>query len=299
MRLIPKENGRIEPGGSIRLHGRELTDLSEKEMRSIRGQEIGMIFQDPMTSLIPVLTIGEQIIEGVIRHRSISRKKARQEAADMLEMVGISNPVERMKQYPHQFSGGMRQRVMIAMALIMKPAVLIADEPTTALDVTVQAQILELFKQIQQQTGVALILITHDLGVVAQVADRVHVMYAGQIAETASVRRIFAHPQHPYTRGLLQSVPRLDADRHQPLVPVHGTPPDLIRPPTGCPFYLRCEYAMAVCKAYAPPVTHLHEGHLVNCWLQDERAKQIRFASVPPGDVAESGDDSSAVGKTS
>jgi dipeptide transport system ATP-binding protein len=276
MRLIPEPPGKIK-NGSIRLKGKELTTMTEKKMRSIRGSEIGMIFQDPMTSLNPTISVGEQIIEGIRRHQNISKHDAREEAVQILQLVGFSDPLERLKQYPHQFSGGMRQRIMIAMALMCKPSVLIADEPTTALDVTIQAQIIELFKNIQEKTGVAIILITHDLGVVAQIADIIHVMYAGRIAESGNVRDIFHNPQHPYTKGLLASVPRLDGDRNKPLIPILGTPPDLFAPPTGCPFTERCDFAMEVCNQYMPPLYGLNEHHHVSCWLQDRRGQQIKF----------------------
>ncbi|GGK18011.1 dipeptide transport ATP-binding protein DppD [Caldalkalibacillus thermarum] len=274
MRLIPEPPGRIT-SGSIIYKGKDLTKLSDRQMRNIRGPEIAMIFQDSMTSLNPTIKVGEQLIEGLTKHRPVSRKEARAEAVKYMQLVGIPYPEERLKQYPHQFSGGMRQRLMIAMALITQPSILIADEPTTALDVTIQAQIIELFKQIQAETGVSIIMITHDLGVVAQIADRVSVMYAGKIVESGSVKDIFKHPQHPYTKGLLQSIPRLDQSRHKPLIPIPGTPPDLFAPPPGCPFVDRCPYALEVCKHYEPPVTDVTRSHRVSCWLQDERAKPL------------------------
>lgn len=273
MRLIPSPPGRIADG-SVLFKGKDLTKLKESEMRDIRGADISMIFQDPMTALNPTITIGEQIIEGIMQHETFSRPDARKKALEMLNLVGIPNPSERLKHYPHQFSGGMRQRIVIAMALVCEPEVLIADEPTTALDVTIQAQILDLFKDIQKKTGVSIIIITHDLGVVAQVADRIAVMYAGKIVEAGERREIFYNPQHPYTKGLLNSVPRLDLDGAD-LIPIGGSPPDLFAPPAGCPFAARCEYAMEVCDRVYPYKTHLSRDHHVDCWLQDERAQKM------------------------
>ncbi|WP_404346877.1 ABC transporter ATP-binding protein [Sutcliffiella horikoshii] len=270
MRLIPQPPGRITQG-SVLFKGKDLTKVSEPEMRKIRGADISMIFQDPMTALNPTLTVGDQIMEGIIQHKKVSKAEAKKQAVDMLNLVGIPSPTERLKQYPHQFSGGMRQRIVIAMALVCQPEVLIADEPTTALDVTIQAQILNLFKDIQKKTGVSIIIITHDLGVVAQVADRVAVMYAGKIVESGNRREIFYRGEHPYTKGLLNSVPRLDLEDEE-LVPIIGSPPDLFSPPTGCAFAARCEYAMEVCERVYPMKTHLSEEHHVDCWLQDPRA---------------------------
>ncbi|KWU61478.1 MULTISPECIES: ABC transporter ATP-binding protein [Priestia] len=273
MRLIPTPPGRIT-SGSILFKGQDLTKLPEKKMRDIRGADISMIFQDPMTALNPTLRVGEQISENIMQHENISKEKAKEKAFEMLELVGIPNPKERLKQYPHEFSGGMRQRIVIAMALVCNPEVLIADEPTTALDVTIQAQILELFKDIQQKTDVSIVLITHDLGVVAQVADRVAVMYAGKIVEIGTRRDIFYTPQHPYTKGLLRSVPRLDLYESE-LVPIAGSPPDLFAPPSGCSFAPRCPYVMEVCDRMYPVSTKLKESHQVHCWLQDERAQKF------------------------
>ncbi|MGG0492785.1 ABC transporter ATP-binding protein [Priestia megaterium] len=273
MRLIPTPPGRIT-SGSILFKGQDLTKLSEKKMRDIRGADISMIFQDPMTALNPTLRVGEQIAENIMQHENISKEKAKEKAFEMLELVGIPNPKERLKQYPHEFSGGMRQRIVIAMALVCNPEVLIADEPTTALDVTIQAQILELFKAIQQKTDVSIVLITHDLGVVAQVADRVAVMYAGKIVEIGTRRDIFYTPQHPYTKGLLRSVPRLDLYESE-LVPIAGSPPDLFAPPSGCSFAPRCPYVMEVCDRMYPASTKLKESHQVHCWVQDERAQKF------------------------
>ncbi|KPL60127.1 ABC transporter ATP-binding protein [Rossellomorea vietnamensis] len=278
MRLIPNPPGKVT-GGRILFKGRDLLKITEPQMRKVRGADISMIFQDPMTALNPTLTIGEQIMEGILQHNDVSKKKAKQKAIDMLQLVSIPNPTERLKQYPHQFSGGMRQRIVIAMSLVCEPDVLIADEPTTALDVTIQAQILELFKEIQKKKGVSIILITHDLGVVAQVADRIAVMYAGKIVEKGNRREIFYRPQHPYTQGLLRSVPRLDLDGED-LIPIPGSPPDLFSPPVGCPFVPRCEKAMEVCDRVYPVKTQLSNEHHVDCWLQDKRANKVKLSSV-------------------
>ncbi|AJY76762.1 ABC transporter ATP-binding protein [Paenibacillus beijingensis] len=277
MRLLPPSIAKIKKG-SIRYKEKELTALSEKEMRKLRGSEISIIFQDAMTALNPTVTIGEQLIEGIVRHENITRADARKRAVDMLQLVGIRDPETRLKQHLHQFSGGMRQRIMIAIAAIGNPSVIIADEPTTALDVTIQAQILDLFKLLQQKTGVSIIMITHDLGVVASIADRVNVMYAGKIVESGPVRDIFRNPQHSYTRALLAAMPRLDRDRSIPLQAIPGTPPDLFAPPQGCAFAARCPNAMEVCGVAQPETTQLPGGHEVDCWLQDPRAKQV----IPP-----------------
>jgi oligopeptide transport system ATP-binding protein len=253
--------------------------LTEKEMQKVRGNKIGMIFQDPMTSLNPTMTIGKQIIEGLIKHEHLSNRMAKARVIDLLKMVGIPNPETRINQYPHQFSGGMRQRVMIAIALSCSPALLIADEPTTALDVTIQAQILRLMKDLQQRTKTSIILITHDLGIVADLCDRVFVMYAGQIVETGTKREILRNPQHPYTKGLLKSLPRLDQNKGEPLVPIFGTPPDLINPPQGCGFCSRCDEAMRICETEIPDPTPISGTQMVRCWLQHPYAKQSGSAS--------------------
>lgn len=273
MRLLPSPPVQYKQG-SIEFQGQSIFDVSEKEMQRIRGNQISMIFQDPMTSLNPTSKIGSQIVEAVLKHNDISKKAAAEKAIDMLKLVGIPQPDKRVNQYPHEFSGGMRQRAMIAMALACNPRLLIADEPTTALDVTIQAQILELMKKIQNETGTSIILITHDLGVVAEVADRVVVMYAGQVAETGTVKELFANPQHPYTMGLLNSIPRLDMDKSQPLSPIIGTPPDLIEPPKGCPFYARCQYAMRVCKNHDPDLEEVRSNQFAACWLHHPMAQK-------------------------
>ena len=244
MRLLPKPAGRIE-GGTVRFDGQDLLAYSESEMRDLRGREIAMIFQDPMTSLNPVLTVEEQMVETIQAHRKVSKDDARAKAIELLGTVGIPQPETRLKAFPHQFSGGMRQRVMIAMALALTPKLLIADEPTTALDVTIQAQVLELLKRLTDETGTAAILITHDLGVVAGMTQRINVMYAGFIVESATTIELFANPAHPYTVGLLHSVPRLDAVEGSELIPIEGTPPDQRQAPVGCPFAPRCAWRLA------------------------------------------------------
>jgi oligopeptide transport system ATP-binding protein len=246
MRLLPKPAGHIE-GGTVLFDGLDLATLPESDMRDIRGKEIAMIFQDPMTSLNPVLTIREQMVETIRAHRKTTPKEARLRAIELLGMVGIPKPESRLDDFPHQFSGGMRQRVMIAMALALEPKLMIADEPTTALDVTIQAQVLELLRRLTSEAGTALILITHDLGVVAGMTQRINVMYAGFIVETATTPELFAAPSHPYTVGLLHSIPRLDEARPQELVPIEGTPPDQPRAPVGCPFAPRCAWRLPVC----------------------------------------------------
>jgi oligopeptide transport system ATP-binding protein len=267
-------------GGSIKFDGVDLLQKSEREMRKIRGGKIAMIFQDPMTSLNPVITIGEQIMESVRYHLGYDAKKAKERAVELLGLVGISNPEERLKQYPHEFSGGMRQRVMIAMALACDPKLLIADEPTTALDVTIQAQIMELLKRLQKQLGMAIILITHDLGVVAGMADRVVVMYGGKIAETGPVKQIYAEPTHPYTWGLLKSVPRLDSSERKRLLPIVGQPPDLLKPPAGCRFAPRCPYAMKVCDTTPPVLQPVGRDHSASCWLTHPGAPKIDYIAA-------------------
>jgi len=251
IRLLPKPAGRIE-GGRVLFEGQDLVVLREDEVRDIRGSDIAMIFQDPMTSLNPVLTIQEQMVETIQAHRKVSKEAARARAIELLEMVGIPNPAARLTSHPHQFSGGMRQRVMIAMALALEPKLLIADEPTTALDVTIQAQVLELISQLTTRSSTALILITHDLGVVAGMTQRINVMYAGFIVETAPTAELFARPSHPYTVGLLHSIPRLDEEGGEELIPIEGRPPDMRRAPTGCPFAPRCAWRVEACWTENP-----------------------------------------------
>lgn len=274
-RLIPVPPGKIKQGKII-FEGRDLTQLSEHEMESIRGRDIGTIFQDPMTSLNPTMTIGRQITEGLIKHLHLSSQQAKERAIEMLTLVGIPNPERRVSQYPHEFSGGMRQRAMIAIALASNPKLLIADEPTTALDVTIQAQIIELMRDLKNKIDTAIILITHDLGVVADLAERVLVMYGGKIVETGTVEEIFYNSKHPYTWGLLKSVPRLDDDDKERLVPILGQPPDLFKPPVGCPFYPRCDYAMKVCVDHMPSMEEISEGHQSACWLNHPDAPKVQ-----------------------
>jgi oligopeptide/dipeptide ABC transporter ATP-binding protein len=268
LRLIPDPPGRIT-AGEIRFAGRDLLTLSEEEMREVRGNDIGMVFQEPMTSLNPVLTIGRQITETLEQHRGMDRAAAQRRALELLGLVGIADPERRLKQYPHQLSGGMRQRVMIAIALACEPKLIIADEPTTALDVTIQAQILELMKDLTRRLGVALVIITHNLGVVARYANRVNVMYAGRIVESGSAERVYFDPRHPYTRALLRSVPRLDRPRQARLDPVEGQPPDLTRLGPGCAFLPRCRMAVEACAAARPPLEPAGgDGHLAACFRQ-------------------------------
>ena len=256
-------------GGSIRFEGEDVLAYDAEQMRQFRGNKVSMIFQNPMTCLNPVYTIGDQLMEAMTCHnKEVSRKEAWSKAVEMLELVGITNADKRMSQYPHELSGGMRQRVMIAMALICSPKLLIADEPTTALDVTIQAQILELMKDIQKKTGMAIIFITHNLGVVAEICDRVSVMYGGHIVEQGEVNDIFYTPAHPYTKGLLRSMPRVDELKHERLIPIGGTPIDLLDPPAGCVFAPRCENCMKICLHKAPPTLNVGEnGHISACWL--------------------------------
>lgn len=271
--LLPRKT--TSTSGSIRFEGSNLLSLSEKEMRSIRGSRIGMIFQDPMTSLNPTMTVGEQVAEALLVHLGLSYKKSMQRAVELLEIVGISSPEIRAKQYPHQFSGGMRQRVLIAIALALNPTFLIADEPTTALDVTVQSQILELLKDLQQKRDMSILLITHDLGVVANIAQRVIVMYAGQIVESGPVDEVFANPQHPYTWGLLRALPRTDMKKGNKLVSIQGSPADLSQISAGCTFAARCPYTMEVCEETPPLEYNISANHQTSCWLKDGRAPKV------------------------
>ena len=265
MRLVPQPPGKIV-SGAIRFEGRDLLSLSEHDMRDVRGNDIAMIFQEPMTSLNPVFTCGSQIDEAVVRHQGLGRAAVREKTVDMLQKVGIPDPARRANEYPHHLSGGMRQRVMIAMALSCTPDILIADEPTTALDVTIQAQILELLTQLQQDFGMAVLMITHDLGIIAEVADRVAVMYAGKIVETGRVEEIFTDPRHPYTRGLLASVPKLNEQKER-LSVIPGTVPDAVHFPQACRFSPRCPDAEAICREQQPALLQIDGGHAVACWM--------------------------------
>jgi oligopeptide/dipeptide ABC transporter ATP-binding protein len=269
LRLIPNPPGRIV-GGTVEFEGVDLLQLSEEEMRKVRGNRIAMVFQEPMTSLNPVLTIGRQLTESLELHRGLTKQQSKEEAGRLLELVGIPDGFNRLEDYPHQFSGGMRQRVMIAIALSCQPRLLIADEPTTALDVTIQAQILELMQRLSKELGAAILIITHNLGVVARYADRVNVMYAGRIIERGSAQEIYKNPKHPYTEGLLKSVPRLDQARTEKLDPIQGMPPDLVNLPPGCPFRPRCKYVIDKCSEELPPLISVGENHTAACWVADK-----------------------------
>ncbi len=305
MRLLPKPAGRIE-GGQIVFDGRDIVTLSESDVRDIRGRDIAMIFQDPMTSLNPVLTIEEQMVETIQAHRQTTKEDARRRAIELLEMVGIPAAETRLKSFPHQFSGGMRQRVMIAIALALEPRLLIADEPTTALDVTIQAQVLEILQRLTTETGSALILITHDLGVVAGMTQRINVMYAGFVVETATTGDLFARPSHPYTIGLLHSIPRLDAEAGEELIPIEGRPPDQRREPVGCPFAPRCAWRLESCWTANPALdpivagtrvvmTGLEATHRIACSNPPTREEALAgrplrdgfVAAPPPGALPE------------
>lgn len=278
MGLIPSPPGKITKG-SIELNGVDLLKLSPKKMREIRGSEIGMIFQDPMTYLNPTMTVGKQICEGIKKHTNLSNGEAMKKALEMVNLVGIPNPEKRMSQYPHELSGGMRQRIMIAIAMACNPKVLIADEPTTALDVTIQAQIMDLMKSLQKKLNTAIMLITHDLGVVANMADRVLVFYAGKVIESGNVNDVFYDPKHPYTWGLLKSKPDINSTGKHKLASIEGTPPDLFSPPVGCGFAARCEYAMKVCRCAYPETTVVDGEHRVACWLMHEKAAKVERPS--------------------
>ncbi|MCO6449207.1 MAG: ABC transporter ATP-binding protein [Caldilineales bacterium] len=269
IRLIPQPPGKVV-AGEVWFMGKNLLEMSDDEIRQVRGNRIAMIFQDPMTSLNPVLTIGQQITESLQLHLGMDNDQSRKRAVELLELVGIPGAETRLDQYPHQFSGGMRQRVMIAMGLSCNPQILIADEPTTALDVTIQAQIVDLVKELKDKIGMAIIWITHDLGVVAGIADRVIVMYAGQIIEEAGVLELYKRPHHPYTLGLLRSIPRLDQGHDEKLIPIEGLPPDLVDPPKGCSFAARCEYKIDRCLSEDPAIEYVTPTHRVACWRWED-----------------------------
>lgn len=257
-------------GGTLEFNGHHVNDMTEAEFREIRGNEVSIIFQDPMTSLNPVYTVGNQIEEVIRLHTDKSKEEARGRAIELLTLVGINEPEKRLKQYPHELSGGMRQRVMIAIALACEPKLLIADEPTTALDVTIQAQILELMMELREKLGMAIIMITHDLGIVASMCEKIAVMYAGRIVEYGTTDDIFYNPKHEYTKGLIKSIPRLDAKDHERLVPIEGTPVDMLNPPAGCPFAPRCDNCMKICLREMPPVTYFSDVHYTQCWLNQK-----------------------------
>ena len=266
---------------SIMFDGRELMTMDEREKRKMHGSEIGMVFQDPMTSLNPLHTIGMQLMEPIKLHMGLNKAQARERALEMMKLVNIPSPESRLKQYPHEFSGGMRQRVMIAIALACNPKLIIADEPTTALDVTTQAQILELMQGLKNQLNTSIIMITHDLGVIASMCSRIVVMYGGCVAETGTTREIFYSPKHPYTWGLLRSIPKAQMDgTHSKLLPIPGTPPDMLRPPKGCPFAPRCPYAMQICREYMAPETVLSDTHRVSCHLMHKNAPKVTREEV-------------------
>lgn len=274
LKLNPPKAGFFE-GGSILYKGEDIVPKTNQEMRQIRGDEIGFVFQDPMTSLNPTMKVGKQIGEIIKKRKNITKQELRHQVIDVLEKVGITDPQRRLNQYPHELSGGMKQRVMIAMALIGNPKVIIADEPTTSLDVTIESQILKLFQKLSREFHISVILITHDLGVIAKLCDRVLVMYGGKILERASAEELFYKTAHPYTRGLLDSIATLETDKNAELRPIDGTPPDLFSPPIGCPFAARCEFGMNVCHKKMPDEVELSQEHKACCWLQDKRAPRV------------------------
>ncbi len=273
LQLIPQPPGKIASGQAVFLEEKDLLQMKPDEIRNVRGAQIGMVFQDPMTSLNPVLTIGKQLIEPLLLHQDYTHEQAKARVVELLQLVGIPSAEARLDDYPHQFSGGMRQRVMIAMALACTPQILIADEPTTALDVTIQAQIIDLVKRLRETLGMAIIWITHDLGIVAGLAHRVMVMYAGFVVERAPVKELYAHPLHPYTRGLLGSLPRIDEQEAARLVNIEGRPPDLLTPPKSCPFAPRCPYAYDRCREENPALLPAEVRHEVACWWDVDRGR--------------------------
>ncbi len=287
LRLLKQPPAEIKKSSEIIYNGENVLAMSKRRLNEYRGEEVSMIFQDPMVSLNPTMTIGKQIVEALQIHTKISKKEAEVEAIRLLKLVNIQNAEERLKAYPHQFSGGMRQRVMIAIALSCNPKILLADEPTTALDVTIQAQIIELLNELKKQFDTSIILVTHDLGVVANFADRIQVMYAGSIVETGSKNEIFYNSQHPYTWALLSSIPRLDDEDKDELYSLGGTPPDLMLPLEGCPFVSRCEYAMEICKEMKPIDKHFSHTHTVSCWLHHPDAPKVERPKYLRGETNE------------
>lgn len=277
LRLLKPPFAVIKEGSQITCDGKDVLALNKKELCEFRGDEVSMIFQDPMTSLNPTMTVGKQIMESLRIHRHLSKKEAREEAIRMLKMVNIPSAEKRVDSYPHEMSGGMRQRVMIAIAFACDPKILICDEPTTALDVTIQGQILDIIKELQREHNTSVIMITHDLGVVANIAQKIAVMYSGMIVERGNCEDIFYRPRHPYTWALIRSVPRLDLENKQVLASIPGTPPDLLNPPVGCPFCTRCEYCMEICKEQMPEVTEFGDGHEASCWLHHPLAPKVEM----------------------
>ena len=276
LRLNPEPPGFFE-GGEILYNGKDILKMTNKEIRKIRGGEIGFVFQDPMTSLNPTMRIGAQIEEVFLGRTGVTKSEVKEKALEILRLVGISDAEKRYKQYPHELSGGMKQRVMIAIALVSRPSVIICDEPTTSLDVTIEAQILDLLLELREKLGTSIIMITHDLGVIARLCDRVVVMYGGKVVERATADELYYETAHPYTKGLMHSIARLDTARNEKLQPIEGTPPDLFSPPIGCPFAARCDYCMDVCNELPPDEYHLSEEHMTRCWLQHEMAPETEF----------------------
>ena len=271
MRLNPEPPGFFE-GGEIMFNGKDVLKMDKKELRKLRGQDIGFVFQDPMTSLNPTMKVGAQIEEVFLGRTDVTKKEVKEKALEIMRLVGISDVEKRYKQYPHELSGGMKQRVMIAIALVSRPDLVICDEPTTSLDVTIEAQILDLLLELREKLGMSIIIITHDLGVIARMCDRVVVMYGGKVVEKGTAQEVFYNTAHPYTKGLMGSIAKLDTAKGEKLTPIDGTPPDLFFPPKGCPFAARCEYAMEVCKENPPLCYKISDEHITNCWLQHEFA---------------------------
>ncbi len=276
LRLNPEPPGFFE-GGEIIYKGEDILKMDNKAIRKIRGGEIGFVFQDPMTSLNPTMKVGKQIMEVFVGREGYTKEEVKEKALEIMKLVGISDSEKRFNQYPHELSGGMKQRIMIAIALVSKPSVIICDEPTTSLDVTIEAQILELLLELREKLGTSIIMITHDLGVIAKICDRVVVMYGGKIVEKGTVEEIYYKTAHPYTSGLMHSIARLETNRGEKLHPIEGTPPDLFSPPVGCPFAARCDYCMDVCNQYPPEEYQLSEEHMTRCWLQHDMAPATEF----------------------